>query len=224
MIEQVSAIKRKIKSGQAEVERLQAIHADLAEQAAARSAERDALESELAQVNEQLQAIELDRLVGRKVDEKVASKASGLAEELKGRIAAVDMAPAKNSAAVAGLIDQEKAALKKLGEELAAAQVEHFHQLAREEATVYAGLLRQVEESIARLGALHQLSGKGFVFKDTDAFLAPRLHMDGEKVAADCFAVADNVHQFGGGIHGFVQFRDAARAAEAAFKAQIDAA
>ncbi|MGK0657890.1 hypothetical protein [Methylococcus sp. S1M] len=37
----------------------------------------------------------------------------------KGRIAAVDMAPAKNSAAVAGLIDQEKAALKELGKELA---------------------------------------------------------------------------------------------------------
>ncbi|QXP90121.1 hypothetical protein [Methylococcus capsulatus] len=224
MIEQVSALKRKIEAANSEITRLEGIHAQLSEEAAARSAERGALESELAQVNEQLQAIELDRLVGRKVDEKVASKASALAVELQGRIAAVDVAPVKNSAAVAGLIDQEKAALKQLEAELEAAKVEHFMMLAGEEAKTYESLLKQVEESLARIGALHALTGKRFTWKDTDAFVAPRLHMDGEKVAADCFAVANNVHQYNTAVHALVQYRDAAKAAEAAFKAQIDAA
>ncbi|WP_367025479.1 hypothetical protein ABZN20_12555 [Methylococcus sp. ANG] len=224
MIEQVSALKRKIEAGQAEVERLQAIHADLSEQAAARSAERGALESELAQVNEQLQAIELDRLVSRKVDEKAAGKASALAEELKGRIAAVDMAPAKNSAAVAGLIDQEKAALKELGKELAAATKAHYLELARAEADVYAGLLRQVEESAARLGALCRLSGEAFVFRDTDSMLAPRLVLDGKMFPQGVLACADRAHEHGSGVHAFVQFRDMEKAAEAVFTAQIDAA
>lgn len=222
MIEQVSALKRKIESGQAEVERLQAIHADLSEQAAARSAERGALEAELAQVNEQLQAIELDRLVSRKVDEKVASKASGLAEELKGRIAAVDMAPAKNSAAVAGLINAEKGAVKQLEAELEAAKVEHFMMLAGEEAKTYESLLKQVEESLARVFALHLLTGKGFRISDRDSLAAPRVTIQGMTV--DAIATVDASHNYDRRAWDFMQLRDKAKAAEGVFKAEVEAA
>ncbi|MDF9393006.1 MULTISPECIES: hypothetical protein [Methylococcus] len=224
MIEQVSALKRKIEAGQAEVERLQAIHADLSEQAAARSAERGALEAELAQVNEQLQTVELDRLVGRAVNEKVAGKASALAEELKGRIAAVDMAPAKNSTAVAGLIDQEKAALKELGKELAAATKTHYLELARAEAENYESLLKQVEESAMKLYALCRLSDKAFIFRDTDPLMAPRLVIDSKMFPQDVLACSEKLHQYGSPVHMYVQYRDKAKAAEAVFKAEVESA
>lgn len=224
MIEQISALKRKIEAGHAEISRLEGIHADLSEQAAARSAERGALESELAQVNEQLQAIELDKLVGRPIDKKAFDKASALAKELESRIAAVDMAPAKNSAAVAGLIDQEKAALKELGKELAAATKAHYLELARAEAENYEGLLKQVEASVMKLYALCRLSDKAFVFRDTDPLLAPRLVLDSKMFPQDVLACADNAHQYGSSIHMFVQYRDKAKAAEGVFKAEVEAA
>lgn len=222
MIEQVSALKRKIEAGQAEVERLQAIHADLSEQATARSAERGALESELAQVNEQLQAIELDRLVGRKVDEKAASKASALAEELKGRIGAVDVAPVKNSSAVAGLIDQEQAAVAQLKAELAEVTRGHFMALAVDEVKSYANLLKQVESALARVFALHLLTGKGFRISDMDSLAAPRVTIQGMTVEA--IATEGASHNYDRRAWDFMQLRDQAKTAEAAFKAQIDAA